>query len=363
MAENIGGGERYFLTVAECLLNEGHQVDLILQTDFHRDSLGREKLKQKYVKAFNLNLAKLKIINGPFGRANSWWKRFQFTRAYDVFYYMTDGSFFIPGARCNVVHFMIPFKTPKGGWLNQLKLNFWPIKTANSFFSKKILEKNWGIKIDYVHWGAVNKQDFKPLAKKEIILNVGRFFSNSGGKHCKRQDILVEVFKIMCDRGLKGWQLILNGPIDKGEDNLSYARMVAQIAKGYPITIRHEGEFDKVQQNYGQASIYWHATGYGLDENEFPEAMEHLGMSTIEAMAAGAVPVVIRKAGQREIVTEGENGLFWETKEELIEETLQAMRDKKLWQKLSINAQKRADDFSKDKFCQMTKKMFGLSKD
>ncbi len=361
IAENIGGGERYFLTVAECMLNDGHEVDLILQSDFHQDSLSRDDLKQKYIKAFNLNLKDLKIINGPFGRGSSLWQRFKFSREYDVFYYMTDGSFFVPGAKRNVAHFMIPFKKPRGNLFNQLKLKFWPVKTANSYFTKGIIEKNWGIRINYVHWGAVNRDDFKPGEKGKIILNVGRFFSASGGKHCKRQDILVSAFRQMCDQGLKDWQLVLNGPIDKGEDNVAYAQKVANMVRGYPITIRHEGNFKTLQNDYAKASIYWHATGYDLDENEYPEAMEHLGMSTVEAMAAGTVPVVINKAGQKEIVTDKENGLLWETKDELINKTEEVMKNKELWQKLSQNAQKRAEDFSKVKFCHMTKEMFGLA--
>jgi len=286
MAENIGGGERYLLTVAECMLIEGHQVDLIIQRGLIKSEADKKRLKSKYSEAFKLKLDKLKVIEGPFGIKRSFREIWQFTKKYHVFYYMTDGSFFVSGAKRNLVHFMIPFKEPRGGLFNRLKLCFWPTKTANAFFTKKQMEKNWGINIDYVHWGAVSKADFKPLSKKKIILNVGRFFTGTGNRHCKRQDLLVEVFKTMCDQGLTDWKLILNGPIDKGRDNEMYAVKVSRLAKGYPITIRHEGKFESLQKDYGQASIYWHATGYGLDEDEKPEAMEHLGMSTVEAMAA-----------------------------------------------------------------------------
>lgn len=361
MAENIGGGERYFLQAAECLLKAGNNVDLIFQNNFLKSEKHKNILKQKYIKAFGLNIDKLSFINGPFGNIGSAIERFKFTKGYGVFYYMTDGSFFIPGARRNLVHFMIPFKKPTGGFFNRLKLNFWPIKTSNSFFTKKQIEKNWKTKIDHVHWtAAVDKKELKPLVKKKIILNVGRFFSAAGSKHCKRQDILVEVFKKMCDQGLKNWQLILAGSIDKGKDNEAYAGGIKKLAKGYPVNIKHEISFSKLQKYYGQAKIYWHATGFGLDENEKPEAMEHLGISTIEAMAAGCVPIVIKKGGQKEIVTEQTNGLLWETKEELIEKTLQVMKNKKLWEELSIDAQKRANDFSKEKFCEKLKKIFRL---
>ena len=359
LAENIGGGERYILTVADCLLSQ-HQVDLIIQQQFNYTSKQLQALKQHFIKTFNLKLDKLNLISGPFGPQTSSKARQTFTKAYDIFYYMTDGSFFVSKAKHNAVHFMIPFNQPPKSILQKLKLKAWPIKVANSFFTKKHLERVWKIKVNHVHWGAVNSQDFQPLPKQNIILNVGRFFSPKGNKHCKRQDFLVKTFKKMVDQGLKGWQLILNGPIDKGKDNLAYAKKVAQLAKGYPIAIRHQSQFNLLQKDYGQAKIYWHATGYGIDEIKNPQAVEHLGLSTVEAMSAGAVPVVIKKGGQLEVVTHDLNGLLWQTQAELIDQTLAVINQPQLFNQLSKAARTRAKAFSKPKFCQMTKKIFNL---
>ena len=49
--------------------------------------------------------------------------------------------------------------------------------------------------------------------------------------------------------------------------------------------------------------------------------MEHFGITTVEAMAAGCVPVVINKAGQREIVEDGVSGFLWNTWGELKDRT------------------------------------------
>jgi hypothetical protein len=55
----------------------------------------------------------------------------------------------------------------------------------------------------------------------------------------------------------------------------------------------------------------WHATGYGFDAEQYPAKQEHFGMTTVEAMSAGAVPVVLNTGGQREIVTHGDDGFLW----------------------------------------------------
>ncbi len=355
LAENIGGGERYLLTVAQCLLPQ-HQVDLVVPAGKNYDL---QKLKQKFVDNFHLELKDLNLVAGPFGPNFSSGDRKKFTKNYDVFYYMTDGSFFVSKAKLNVVHFMIPFSQGPA-LLQRWKLRSWPVKTANSWFTKAAVERIWKVKINYVHWGAVNGNLFKPATKTNTILNVGRFFSRSGNKHCKRQDVLVTVFKKMCDQGLKDWRLVLNGPVDTGEDNLKYFQSVKKSAGRYPISFHNTGSFNELQSDYGAAKIYWHAAGYGVDERTNPQAVEHLGMSTVEAMAAGAVPIVIRKGGQPEIVTHAVNGLLWNDRKQLVKQTKEVIASEDLRRKLSSAAQQKSREFSLKKFCEMTNQMFKL---
>ena len=354
-AETLGGGERYLLTIAECLLKD-NQVDLIVAKNKSDLIPG---LKQNFSQSFNLKLNNLNIVAGPFGETDSAISRWFFTRHYDVFYYMTDGSFFIPGARLNIAHFMIPFNQPPK-LLQRLKLNTWQVKTTHSYFCKEALERIWKIKIDFVHWGAVEAKKFKALPKQNLILSVGRWFSPAGNKHCKRQDFLVATFKKMYRQGLKGWQLVLTGAVEPGSDNLNYLKSVQKQANGYPIKFHLNADFKQLLADYGESKIYWHATGYGQDEQTNPQAMEHFGISTIEAMAAGAVPAVINKGGQKEIVNQDENGLLWSDQTELMKQTMSLVSDNSYRQKLAQAAQIRAKDFSLAKFYQTTNKIFGL---
>jgi glycosyltransferase involved in cell wall biosynthesis len=50
-----------------------------------------------------------------------------------------------------------------------------------------------------------------------------------------------------------------------------------------------------------------------------PELTEHFGISTVEAISAGCIPLVVGRGGQPEIVTNPD--LLWQTIEELIEKT------------------------------------------
>ncbi|MCJ7792955.1 MAG: glycosyltransferase, partial [Candidatus Marinimicrobia bacterium] len=88
------------------------------------------------------------------------------------------------------------------------------------------------------------------------------------------------------------------------------------------------------------------------NEDEHPERMEHFGITTVEAMAAGCVPVVVAKGGQPEIVKNKSTGFLWQSKTELIQKTRQLIKSPKLWQKLSLEAIKESQNFRQEVFCQ-----------
>ena len=62
---------------------------------------------------------------------------------------------------------------------------------------------------------------------------------------------------------------------------------------------------------YRGAAVYWHATGLDEDIDDDPVRAEHFGITTVEAMSAGAVPVVIAAGGQPEIVRDGVDGFLF----------------------------------------------------
>ncbi len=102
--------------------------------------------------------------------------------------------------------------------------------------------------------------------------------------------------------------------------------------------------FDALVKLYGESSIYWHAAGYGEED---PTKMEHFGISTVEAMAAGCVPIVINKGGQKEIVDDSECGFLWNDLETLKKLTLKVILDQRLRDNFSKKAIKKAQLFSK----------------
>jgi glycosyltransferase involved in cell wall biosynthesis len=50
-----------------------------------------------------------------------------------------------------------------------------------------------------------------------------------------------------------------------------------------------------------ESTYYWHAGGYGVDKNN-PEKMEHFGITVVESLNAGLIPIVFDIAGPAEVL-------------------------------------------------------------
>jgi glycosyltransferase involved in cell wall biosynthesis len=188
----------------------------------------------------------------------------------------------------------------------------------------------------------------KPLSKKKYILSVGRFF---GFKKPKKHEVMIKTFKSLYLAGnVDNWSLHLAGAASTGDQK--YLENLKKSAIGVPIFFYPNVSFEDLVKLYGISSIYWHATGFGESD---PEKMEHFGITTVEAMAGGCVPVVINLGGQKEIVKDKVSGLLWDDLAQLEEETISLVKNQSKLQKLSKNAVKASKQFSRENFSRKIK--------
>lgn len=335
--DTLGGGERYCLSLAEGLLKKSWQVDI-----FWPDREIEKQLRRK----LNLDIAKANFIDfSPYNQ--SLLQRRGFEKNYDLLFYFSDGSIPFMFAKKNWLHFQVPFSQLKKNFLNRVKLRKIDKVICNSFFTKQVIDQALGIK-SLVLYPPVEVSIFGPSKKQNLILAVGRFSQLLQGK---RQDILIEAFIKLIDKDkLKKWKLVLAGGSEVG--GKEFVGKLRKMAEGYPVEILENLSFAELKELYAKAKIFWTASGFGVDEKKEPERVEHFGISTVEAMAAGCVPLVLSKGGAKEIITEGKNGFLWQDKDELIEKTLALIGDSKRMQGVSKNAMLRSKDFAKENFYQ-----------
>ncbi len=334
--DSLGGGEKYTLNIAECL-RPSHDV-----TVFWNDRTILKKAEDR----FHLDLSGVRIQPNIFQSRASQLKKMLTCREYDALFFMSDGSIPLLYSHNNILMFQFPVDWVKSGSLgNRMKMKQFSHAICYSFYVKQFIDRTFNINAQVIP-PAVDIP-VKHLKKTNTILTVGRF---TKAMNHKKQQVMIDAFKQMCDEGLKGWIFILMGSVLP--EDTDFVKELRQQAKEYPIEIYTDVVRDELVNTYARAKIYWHATGFGEDLIRHPERVEHFGISTVEAMIEGAVPVVIKAGGQEEIVQHGEDGFLWKTIEELRMYTRKLIEDNQLREEMAKQAQTIRERFSKKQFCE-----------
>ena len=335
----LGGGERFLLIIAEFFSKDN------LVTVFWNN----ENLRYETKKKLGINIDKIGIEKLP----SNFISLFRRLAHFDYLFYMTDGSlFFSPCSNSYLIIQSPAAYVPKKTFVNTIKLSRFKSIICYSQFVGKFIESKLNKKVTIIP-PPVLTDKFKPTNKENLIISVGRFFTRP---HGKKQEILIEAFKKLHKlTEFKNWQLILIGSIDKGAKD--YFDKIKKSAHGYPIKIIQNADINELSSYYGKAKIYWHAAGFGEDLSHFPEKAEHFGITTVESMSAGCVPLVFGAGGQTEIIKDGKNGFLWETPPELIEKTRQIIINKDQYIRLSKQAQIDSGVYSKEEFIRKIQKL------
>jgi glycosyltransferase involved in cell wall biosynthesis len=323
--DTLGGGERYTLGFAGVLVENGFSVDLQWKNS---------DIKKVLETRFGVDLSEINIVN-DIKKGDD----------YDLCFWVSDGSTPLLRARKNILHFQVPFHDVGGrSLLNKMKLIRINEIICNSNFTKKIIDYEYGVD-SVVIYPPVDVENIKPKRKENIILSVGRF---SQLEQSKGQDVLVRVFRKLYDGGLRDWKLVLAGGVEVGVGD--FLERLKRLATGYPIEIIESPEFKTIKGLFGTAKIFWSASGFGENEEKNPEKVEHFGISVVEAMAGGAVPVIYKAGGHKEIVSDRINGFLWEKKGELGKKTKLLIGDKILYRKLALSGIKVSKKFGYERF-------------
>lgn len=324
--DTLGGGERYSISFAKTLKEKGYEV--FVQW---KDSSIKEKLEKR----FGISLSDINFIS-DIKRGDG----------YDLCFWVSDGSIPALKARKNYLHFQVPFKDIKGkSLINKMKLFRINKIICNSEFTKKVIDKEYGVE-SMVIYPPVPVEELKPLKKEKLILFVGRF---SQLKQSKRQDILIDGFKKFYNKGHEDWKLVLVGGTEVGVGD--YLDKLKEKVIGFPIDFFDSPDFKSLKMLYGKAKFFWSASGFNVDEEKNPEMVEHFGITLVEAMSAGAIPIAFNAGGHKEIITNGIDGFLWNSVHELVNITSDLVdTDSSKLKLISTKAIKKASSFSELKF-------------
>jgi glycosyltransferase involved in cell wall biosynthesis len=337
---SLGGGERYLLTAAEALRELG-DVDFVCRQPVDLAPLAAH---------FGLDLSGVRAVEHR-QRSLHGLRDWIAPRRYDLFIALDNhlAPVQVSLGKRGVLQLQAPpYPAPKGRrWRGMLRLKSYDVVICYSEYTRVWAERHGtaGLPVQVIY-PPVETNLYRPLTKHRSILSVGRFFV---GRHQKQHPVMIEAFRECIARGLRGWRLHLAGSVRRNlPDDVEYLEALRRQAEGLPVEFHVSAPLEEMRRLYGEASVYWHATGYGVDAERNPQFLEHFGMSVVEAMSAGAVPVVIGRGGPLEILREGESGFFWNEPEELVTRTLEVVAGKH--EAIRARAEEAAQRFTKARF-------------
>lgn len=320
-----GGGERHYLAILEILAKAEYKVDIAWDD---------QKVLGEVGKKLNIDTSYYTIVPNVFKKGNSE-ARNQLTSQYDVFMYVTDGSYFSSKAKKNVIFAMSPDKNLYKLYpTNWLKLKDYQIIANGEFTSENV--SRWLHKKAYVIPPFIDQSFFaKSGQKSRYILSVGRFFKHL---HSKRQDVLIKAFTKLQNqyKHFRDFQLILAGGLK--EEDKDYYEALQDLAKiNSNVVFQPNVSYSKLHDLYAKAAIYWHAAGYEVDEKQNPEQVEHFGISPLEAMASRCLVFCHDSGGPKRYINHGSNGYLYTSIDDLVAKTAQGYAELEKSEKIIDN--------------------------
>jgi glycosyltransferase involved in cell wall biosynthesis len=303
-----GGGEKYILSVAEVFSKSGFRTFFATT---HRYSKTRFTSLGQY---FDLDLSAVEII-----LVN------EIDFSVDIFISMGNEVYppISPMGKINIHHCQFPFPAESYDVDQVSRLKNVDFVVVNSEYTKRhyvLAAKSAGFSnlnvvvipppvSDYI-----NKDH--PRRPHQII-SVGRFFVSG---HTKNQHLLIQAFRsLLMDQ--PDSNLVLAGGLAPGSQNKEYLDRCRELAKDLPVSFYVDVDPLDLRGLVASSSVYWHGAGFGVDTLNSPELCEHFGISLVEAMGTGVIPVVVGNGGPDEIVDFGINGFKFHSLDGLVRRT------------------------------------------
>ena len=186
----------------------------------------------------------------------------------------------------------------------------------------------------------------EPGNKQNVILSVARF--EAGGS--KKQLDMVKTFIKLNRRQpeiKRDWKLVLVGGSPDENDYLKHIKETIKESGVENIDLKINISGHELKETYKSAAIFWHLCGLGQTD---PSLVEHFGMTIVEAMQNGLVPIVFDGGGQREIVDHEVNGFRVNSTAGLMSFTKKVMRSPEMRAQMGSRAKERSKLFTRETF-------------
>jgi glycosyltransferase involved in cell wall biosynthesis len=300
-----GGGEKYLLSIVQAMQSEGMHVTVYVNED---NACANKSMLIETATALRVSLKPEKLdlkfwndrVSSPtvfFVLGNG--KDPSVENIGQLGFYMCQFPFDLDSPLDDASLYRL-------GTFDYVLLNSWfSFKWYNTFLSPAIdrfQKESWLFpSIEILHPpSSIHPYDDK--ANRQNIVLLGRFFE---GRQSKGHKHAIIAFSKLIPYLPEKTKLILMGQLVLEQEH--YLRVLKkQVAR---LGIRGRVEFmisvppEMVTAQLRSAIIQWHLTGVEVDAEKDPASREHFGISIVEGMSAGCIPVALRNGGPEDIIS------------------------------------------------------------
>lgn len=319
--DTLGGGERSALAYALALKQLGFTVEIIGKRPMPDHQIIKKLFGDEFV-----DIPLRYVSDGNI---------YTFAKAAEptVFVNHTFMSFLPNPARIGIYSQMFPVKeiTRPRNSSDVEALSSYRFMANNSSFTKQYTDAWWDypterskvllppIGTKFIH-KAERLIQTGINAKARQFVNIGRF---NPGNHNKNQKLIIDSFIEARQKyaELKNWKLILIGNVNSDQDSQNYFQACQKAAgpAGSNIEFRCGISDAELMASLLESAGYVHATGAFIPPGQEPHKCEHYGLGIVEAMSHGCIPLVYARGGIFDVLTPGDMGVPYITREGLVE--------------------------------------------
>jgi glycosyltransferase involved in cell wall biosynthesis len=255
----------------------------------------------------------------------------------------------------SVLEVMFPFRSavswrhPRAAWRERRALRSYHTVLSTSEYTRAWVERRWRLPSE-VLYPPVSLGSYDESRKEPLILSIARFIPPKG------HATLLDAYLALPAEVAGEWKLVLvGGATDRPYEQQHLERLRARGA-GNNIEILPNAPEAEVRDLLAAASLFWHGAGAERSP-QHPEDAEHFGISIVEAMSYGAVPLVYDDGGVGEFVDAG-NGVRWASVEELAAASERLVGDPGARRSLARQATQDARRFGTEQFASEVRRRF-----
>jgi glycosyltransferase involved in cell wall biosynthesis len=198
---------------------------------------------------------------------------------------------------------------------------------ANSYNTRSRVVKYYGRKDATVLNGGVEYEKYSNNGAEKYFLYPARFSPN------KRQEYAIEAFRLF-ERKIKGYKLLLVGPVSKDKAYYDYyLRIEEEAKKNSAIKIVRDADDEKLKDMYSRCAAVL-----------YTPVNEDYGLVPLEAMASSKPVIAVNEGGPKETIEDGKTGFLVDNEQAMADKMVAVAENPQLSEELGRNGRKKVVD-------------------